>query len=60
MKDSSKKKLNRISLLITLAVLFSAIYIMKQGFGVEGKDYGSGAYYYSDIPYWEDVFYNKQ
>lgn len=52
-----KKNLKPITLAFTLVVLILSLYIMAQGIGTEGKDFGPGAYYYSDIPGWEDIFY---
>ncbi len=40
-----------------LIVTVLAIIIMAKGVGTEGKDYGPGSYYYTDIPGWEKIFY---
>ncbi len=60
MNEKGIKILNRISLVILAVVVLITIYIMAKGIGTEGKDYGPGAYYYSDIPGWEEIFYPDQ
>ncbi|MBG9980655.1 hypothetical protein HZY91_06120 [Facklamia sp. DSM 111018] len=51
------KTINRICIFFFIIIIFLAIYIMSQGTGTEGSDYGPGSYYYSDIPNWEAIFY---
>ena len=48
---------NRISLGILLLITVVALYIMVRGIGTEGKDFGPGSYYYTDIPAWQEIFY---
>ena len=52
----SPKTLKKISLIAAGIVVLAAIYIMVNGLGlVEGYDFGAGAYYYADIPDYENV-----
>lgn len=55
--ENFKKKLIKICNLIFLFSLALALIIVLLGKGTEGKDYGPGAYYYSDIPNFEEIFY---
>lgn len=54
---ASKKKVGRVLLAVVGgATLLIAIYIMANGLGlVEGLDFGAGAYYYADIPGFENI-----
>lgn len=60
MSEKGIKILNRISITILLVIVVIAIFVMANGIGTEGKDYGPGAYYYTDIPGWEEIFYPGQ
>ena len=43
--------------ILFLAAVFTAIYIMAKGMGhVPGIDFGPGQYYYTDIPGWQKYF----
>ena len=56
MSDKGKKR-SRVALAVVLgATLLVAIYIMVRGLGlVDGLDFGAGAYYYADIPGFENI-----
>ncbi|MCQ2146358.1 MAG: hypothetical protein MJZ16_02460 [Bacteroidales bacterium] len=44
------------TIIVVVAILFTAIYIMANRIGlVEGLDFGAGAYYYADIPNFEKI-----
>lgn len=52
--------LNLITFIIFILAILYAIYIMKNGMGlIDGLHFGSGSYYYSDIPGWEKIFYTS-
>lgn len=51
-----RKLLNKISLIIFLICLVLAILIMLDGSFTEGKGFGPGSYYYTDIPDWQERF----
>lgn len=45
-----------VTLIMVVAVLFTAVYIAVNRLGlVEGYDFGGGAYYYVDIPEFEKI-----
>lgn len=56
-RETMVKWVNRICVTIFAAAVLISLYIMARGIGTEGKDYGPGAYYYTDIPGWEEIFY---
>lgn len=46
-----------VGVIIFLAAVLTAIYIMAKGMGqVPGIDFGPGQYYYTDIPGWQKYF----
>lgn len=56
--DERRKKLifKTVTIIMAVAVLVTAVYIMVNRMGlVEGYDFGVGAYYYVDIPNFENV-----
>lgn len=57
MQESRKKLIFRtVTIIMAVAVLVTAVYIMVNRMGlVEGYDFGVGAYYYVDIPNFENV-----
>lgn len=54
---ADKKKAGRVLLAVVGGLtLLVALYIMAKGLGlVEGLDFGAGAYYYADIPGFENI-----
>lgn len=52
-----KGLLNKISLGLFFLTCLLALYIIRDGRATQGRGYGPGAYYYSDIPGWEEIFY---
>lgn len=52
-----KKFLLKGSLILYILVAILSLVIMIKGDFTKGKGYGPGAYYYSDIPGWEKIFY---
>lgn len=55
----SPKRLKRISLIAAGIVVLAAIYIMVNGLGlVPEYDFGAGAYYYADIPDYQNVIHD--
>jgi hypothetical protein len=54
------KRLNKISIVILILSTIFAVYIMIEGIGTEGKDFGPGSYYYSDVKNWEEIFYPEE
>ncbi|MDO5037679.1 MAG: hypothetical protein Q4E37_05205 [Tissierellia bacterium] len=52
-----KRFLHYTSLGLFFLSLILALAIMVDGRATKGKGYGPGAYYYSDIPGWEEIFY---
>lgn len=53
--------LNRFCLGIAFLVLCAGIYIAVNGLGlIDGLDFGPGAYYYTDIPNWSEIFLGKE
>ena len=56
MMFSKDKLFKAVTLIMVVAVLVIAIYIMVNRLGlVEGYDFGGGAYYYVDIPEFEKI-----
>lgn len=55
--DRFIKWYNRFMLILFVLVCLVAVYIMVKGIGTEGKDYGPGAYFYSDVPNWQEIYY---
>lgn len=56
MMFSKDKLFKAVTIIIVVAVLVIAIYIMVNRLGlVEGYDFGGGAYYYVDIPEFEKI-----
>lgn len=50
------KLVKTVTVIIAVAVLISAIFIMVRQLGVVGGyDFGAGAYYYADIPEFEKI-----
>lgn len=50
------RHIRTVTVIITVAVLISAIVIMSMQLGiVDGYDFGAGAYYYADIPGFENI-----
>lgn len=53
---SKDKLFKAVTIIMVVAVLVIAIYIMVNRLGlVEGYDFGGGAYYYVDIPEFEKI-----
>lgn len=50
------KLLGAVSALIFLIACGAIIYDIKVGHFLFGKDFGSGAYYYTDVPQWKEIF----
>ena len=63
---SDRKKIFKvITVILAVVICIAAVYIMAKGLGlVEGLDFGAGAYYYADIPgfdqYVRDDAYDSQ
>ena len=57
MQESRKKLIFRtVTIIMAVAVLVTAGYIMFNHLGlVEGYDFGGGAYYYVDIPGFDEI-----
>ena len=56
MMFSKDKLFKAVTIIMVVAVLVIAIYIMVNRLGlVEGYDFGGGAYYYVDIPEFEMI-----
>ena len=56
MKLSRRSFLKVSAAVVAVAVLIVAVYIMLNGIGlVPELDFGAGAYYYADIPDYEEV-----
>ena len=56
MMFSKDKLFKAVTIIMVVAVLVIAIYIMVNRLGlVEGYDFGGGAYYYVDIPEFEEI-----
>ena len=56
MMFSKDKLFKAVTIIMVVAVLVIAIYIMVNRLGlVEGYDFGGGAYYYVDIPVFEKI-----
>ena len=56
--DERRKKLifKTVTIIMAVAVLVTAVYIMFNHLGlVEGYDFGGGAYYYVDIPGFDEI-----
>ena len=55
----SRKTLKRISLIAAGIVVLATIYIMVNGLGLSPDyDFGAGAYYYTDIPDYQNVIHD--
>ena len=55
----SRKSLKRISIIAAGIIVLAAIYIMISGLGlVPEYDFGAGAYYYTDIPEYQNVVHD--
>ncbi len=55
-KKLSVKMMNRISIVVTVAVILAGVYIMANQLGlVDSLDFGAGAYYYADMPGFEKL-----
>lgn len=52
-----KDKLNRFCIGLFVISIVLAMIILVKGYGTQGKSFGPGSYYYSDIPGWEQIFY---
>lgn len=51
MKNKKKRIYMIATVLLVVAIIVSALYVMSNRLGlVEGYDFGGGAYYYVDIP----------
>jgi len=51
-----KKAFKVLTVIVAVAVIVTALYIMANGLGiVENLDFGAGAYYYADIPGFEKI-----
>lgn len=56
MKFNSKALYKAVTIVMIVAVLVTAVYIMFNHLGlIEGYDFGVGAYYYVDIPDFEKI-----
>ena len=57
MRPERRKKLNKtVTILAVVAVLGCAVWIMARQLGLAPEyDFGAGAYYYADIPGYENV-----
>ena len=56
MKFNSKIIYRTVTILMVVAVLAVAVYIMVNRLGlIEGYDFGGGAYYYVDIPGFDNI-----
>ena len=56
MSPRGNKALKIATAVLVVAVLLLALWIMSRGLGlVEGLDFGAGAYYYADIPDFEEI-----
>ncbi len=54
--DRRKKLFRAVTILTVVAVLACAVYIMANRLGLAADyDFGAGAYYYTDIPGYENV-----
>lgn len=51
-----KRIMNAVTAITAVAVVLCAVFIASQRLGlVEGYDFGAGAYYYADIPGFENM-----
>lgn len=53
------RKVNRMSQLICLAALCFALGVMLFDPSLKNSPFGPAAYYYTDIPNWQDRFYGS-
>ena len=52
----SRKALKWITIIAAGAVVLAAVFIMVRGLGLSPEyDFGAGAYYYADIPDYENI-----
>ena len=51
------KRINRISLILPGLCFLAALLIMATGGGLTDGSFGPAAYYYTDIPGWQERFY---
>lgn len=52
----NRKIMTTVTLVVFVAVVICAIVIMSKQLGiVDGYDFGAGAYYYADIPGYEEI-----
>lgn len=54
------KRLNRFSLILTGLGLVGALLVMVTGSGLTDGSFGPAAYYYTDIPGWQERFHGPQ
>ena len=63
MREETREKIvtvmNRITIVICCCALVTAIYLASQDAGLIDGTFGPGAYYYSDIPGWEKIFWSE-
>ena len=56
MKISKKMIFNIVTVIMAVTIVIGALYVMRNQLGlVEGYDFGGGAYYYIDIPNFDQV-----
>lgn len=56
-RDKVIKYLGVLGIIIFLAAVVIAVYMMRHNMGqAPGIDFGSGQYYYTDIPGWQKYF----
>ncbi len=54
--DRRKKMMTAVTVAVFVAVVICAVYIAANRLGVvDGYDFGAGAYYYADIPGYENL-----
>lgn len=59
--ENRKKIWSKLIGLLFLASVLIVIYIIYSGLGkINGLDFGAGAFYYTDIPDWQERFFGSQ
>ncbi|MBR1871865.1 MAG: hypothetical protein IJ795_01500 [Bacteroidales bacterium] len=54
--SSRSRLLKIVTVIVAVAAVAGAVYIMANGLGLSEKfDFGAGAYYYADIPGYENI-----
>lgn len=51
--------ISRLSIALFVLAFAYVVYDASYGHFLSGKGYGPGAYYYTDVPNWQEVFMNS-